>query len=102
MRYGGENPMDQRIESFLGDVLALAGAERDAVREGVRVALADCEAIFRAQETNKRMRDQAARVSRALCRTRVVAEMHQRRGTQIAEHLKLVLSIIDRQGRVEL
>ena len=62
-----------------------------------RVALADCEAIFRAQETHKRMRDQAARVSRALCRTRVVAEMHQRRGTPIAEHLKLVLSVIDRQ-----
>jgi hypothetical protein len=67
--------MDQRIESFLADVLALAGEAPDAVRKGVRVALADCEAIFRAQEPNKRMRDQAARVSRALCRTRVVAEM---------------------------
>jgi hypothetical protein len=69
----------------------------DAIREGVRVALADCEAIFRARETNKRMRDKAALVCRALCRTRVVAEMHQRRGTPTAEHLKLVLSIIDRQ-----
>jgi hypothetical protein len=29
--------MDQRIESFLGDVLALAGEEPDAIREGVRV-----------------------------------------------------------------
>jgi hypothetical protein len=57
--------MDQRIESFLADVLALAGESPDAIREGVRVALADCEAIFRAQETNKRMRDQAARVCRA-------------------------------------
>jgi hypothetical protein len=45
------------------------------------------------------MRDQSARVSRALCRTRVVAENHQRRGTPTAEHLKLVLSIIDRQER---
>ena len=34
---------------------------------------------------------------RILCRTRVVAEMYQRRRTQIAEHLKLVLTIIDRQ-----
>jgi hypothetical protein len=51
---------------------------RTPVRAGVRVALADSEAIFRAQEPNKRMRDQAARVSRALCRSRVVAEMHQR------------------------
>jgi predicted phage tail protein len=48
--------MDQRIESFLADVLALAGEEPDAIREGVRVALADCEAIFRLQEPKKRMR----------------------------------------------
>jgi hypothetical protein len=34
--------MDQRIESFLADVLALAGENPDAIREGVRVALADC------------------------------------------------------------
>ena len=63
------------------------------------MALADCEAIFRAQETNKRMRDNAALVCRPLCRARVIAEMHQRRGTQIAEHLTLVLSVIDRQER---
>jgi hypothetical protein len=88
--------MDQRIEAFLADVVALAGEDLDAVREGVRVALASCEAIFRARETNKRMRDKAALVCRALCCARVVAEMHQRRGTQIAE-LKLVLTIIDRQ-----
>jgi hypothetical protein len=44
------NSMDQRIESNLGDVLALAGEEPDAVPEGVRVALAKCEAIFRLQE----------------------------------------------------
>ena len=67
--------MDQRIESFLADVLALTGEQPDAIREGVRVALNDCEAIFRAQEANKRMRDQAARVCRALCRSRVVAEL---------------------------
>ena len=45
-----ESLMDRRIESFLGDVLALAGEEPDAVWEGVRVALAKCEAIFRLQE----------------------------------------------------
>jgi hypothetical protein len=42
--------MDQRIEAFLADVLALADENPDAIREGVRVVLADCEAIFRAQE----------------------------------------------------
>jgi hypothetical protein len=59
--------------------------------------MADCEAIFRAREVNKRMRDKAAHACRALCRARVVEEMQRRRGTQIAEHLKLVLNIIDRQ-----
>jgi hypothetical protein len=43
------------------------------------------------------MKDKAAHACRALCRAGVVAEMHQRRGTRIAEHLKLVLRIIDRQ-----
>jgi hypothetical protein len=93
--------MDQRIEAFLADVLALAGEEPDAVREGVHIALADCEAIFRAQETNKRMRDKAAHACRALCRARVIEELQRRKGTQIAEHLKLVRNFLDRPGRVE-
>ncbi len=42
--------MDRRIESFLRDVLALAGEDPDTVREGVQAALASCEAIFRVQE----------------------------------------------------
>jgi hypothetical protein len=41
--------MDQRIESFLGDVLALAGEEPDVVLEGMRVALAKCGRSFRLQ-----------------------------------------------------
>jgi len=35
--------MDERIELFLADVLALEGESPDAIREGVNVALADCE-----------------------------------------------------------
>ena len=89
--------MDRRIESFLGDVLALASENPDAVRDGVRVALADCEEIFRAQEKNKRMRTRRLTPAAPLCRARVAEELQQRRGTQIAEHLKLVLTIIDRQ-----
>ena len=45
-------PLDQRIESFLADILAVAGEDLDAIARWVRVALADCEEIFRAQETN--------------------------------------------------
>jgi hypothetical protein len=43
----------------------------------VRVTVADCEAIFRAQEPKKRMRDQAAHACRALCRARVAEELPQ-------------------------
>jgi hypothetical protein len=91
--------MDQRIESFLTDVLALAGEEPETVSQGVRRALGDCKAIFRAGQRYKHLRDQTALICRTLCRSRVVAEMHQRRGTRLAEHLKLVLAIIDRQMR---
>ena len=90
-------PMDQRIKSFLADVLALAGEEPDVVRDEVRVALGDYTAIFWAQEPNKLMKDKAARGCHVLCRDRVAEELERRRGTPIAEHLKLALSIIDRQ-----
>ena len=43
------------------------------------------------------MRDNAALVCRALCRARIVEEMQRRKRTPIAEHLRLVLSVIDRQ-----
>jgi hypothetical protein len=88
-------PMDERIEAFLADVLALEGEEPNAVREAVRIALADYEQVFRAQEVNKRMKEKAAHACHALCRARVVEEMGLRRGTATAEHLKLVLSVIE-------
>ena len=65
---GLTDPMDQRIESFLADILALAGEDLDAIARWVRVALADCEEIFRAQETNRLFRDDGDpyRVSRGV------------------------------------
>jgi hypothetical protein len=74
---GVESLMDRRIESFLGDVLALAGEEPNAVREGVRVALAKGEAIFRLQEPKKRMRDQAAVNAGAKMHRLAGAKIHQ-------------------------
>ncbi|MFY9839640.1 MAG: hypothetical protein WAK55_24845 [Xanthobacteraceae bacterium] len=88
--------MDERVEAFLADVLALEGEEATAIREAARVALADCEQVFRAQEVNKRMKEKAAHACHALCRARVVEEVRLRKGTTTAEHLKLVLSVIDR------
>jgi hypothetical protein len=40
--------MDERVEAFLADVLALEGEEANAMREGVRGALTDYEQLFRA------------------------------------------------------
>jgi hypothetical protein len=87
--------MDERVEAFLADVLALEGEDVNAIREGVRVALADYAQLFRAQEVNKRMREKAAHACQALCRTRVVEEIRLRKGTSTADHLKLVLTVID-------
>ena len=87
--------MDERIESFLSDVLALEGEHSNLVRERVRVLLANYERQFRKTETHKRMKDKAAHACHALCRARVVEEMQRRKGTLTAVHLKIVLSVID-------
>ena len=63
------------------DVPPLEGENANAIREGVRVALADYEQIFRAQEVNKRMKDKAAHACHALCRARLVEEIRRRKGT---------------------
>jgi len=55
---------DARMESFLADVLALEGENPDAIREGVYVALGDCEEIFKAQEVNRPMKDEGQGDSR--------------------------------------
>jgi len=86
---------DARIESFLADVLALEGEGPNAIREGVHVAIADCEQIFRAQEVNRRMKDKAAHACHALCRARIVEEIKRRKGTATSEYLKVVLTLID-------
>ena len=64
-----ERSMDQRIECFLTDdrCSRARGRRPGGVGEGVRAS--DCDAIFRAREDNKRMKDQAARVCRVLCHT---------------------------------
>ena len=87
--------MDERIESFLADVLALERENSHAIRERVRIVLADYEQIFRAQEVHRRMKDKAAHACHMLCRARVVEEIRRRKGAPEADHLKLVLSVID-------
>jgi hypothetical protein len=73
--------MVQRIEAFLADVLALAGEDLDAVREGVRVALASCEALFR-------VRDRRALEARA--------ERHRPAGALVCPSAALRLLEIDK------
>ena len=88
--------MDERIEAFLADVLALEGEKPEAISAGVRVALGDAETIFRAQEDNRRMKDRAVHACHALCRSRLVDEMKRRKGTPTADHLKVVLGLLDK------
>jgi hypothetical protein len=94
--------MDERVEAFLEGVLVLEGEISHLRREGVLRQLAICEKQFRDDEPNKRMKDTAARVCRGLCRARVLEEMRRRKGTSTAEHLKIVLSVIDDWARFQL
>ena len=87
--------MDDRIEAFLKDVLALEGENLNTIREGVRVRLAFYERQFRNSETDKRMKDKATHAGHMLCRMRVVEEIWRRRGTSTAEHLKMAVGVID-------
>ena len=73
----------------------LEGENPDTIREGVHVALGDCEEVFKAQEVNRRMKDKAAHACRALCRARILEEIKHRKGTATSEHLRVVLSVID-------
>ena len=86
---------DAPVEVFLIDILSLEGANPDAIRDGVHVALADCADIFKAQEVNRRMKDKAVRACHVLCRARLVEEIQRRKGTTTAEHLKYLLRVID-------
>ena len=88
--------MDERIEAFLADELALEGEKPEAISAGVRVALGDADTIFRAREDNRRMKDRAVQACHALCRSRLVEEMKRRKGTPTADHLKLVLGILEK------
>jgi hypothetical protein len=88
--------MDKHVEEFLADVLALEGEKPEAISAGVRVALGDVETIFRAREDNRRMKDRAVHACHALCRSQLVEEMRRRKGTPTADHLKLVLGILDK------
>jgi hypothetical protein len=92
--------MDERIEAFLNDVLALQGEISHLVREGVRRNLVICEKQFRDSEPDKHMKDQAAQACRVLCRARVVAEIRRCKGTSTGEYLKIVLSVIDDRARL--
>ena len=77
--FGGERLSAKLTGGTAGkpDGPAHRSSSATSVREGVRVALAKCEAIFRLQEPKKRMRDQAAHACRALCRARVAEELQR-------------------------
>ena len=52
--------MDDRVEAFLRDVLALEGQNSIDVRRGVRHHLAGCEKLFRDAEPDEQTKEKAA------------------------------------------
>src|SRR5262249_15765528 len=89
-----EETMDERIETFLTEVLSLEGQNSNVVREGVRSCLREWEGLFRDAEPDGVRKDEAVRRCHKLCRQGVVEEIERQSGPT-AEHLKLVLSVID-------
>jgi hypothetical protein len=92
--------MDERIEAFLRDVLSLEGENSNVVREGVRRHLAEYEKQFRNAETDERMKDRAVEACQTLCRSRLLEEIPRHKGTPTADHLKLVLSVVEGPARL--
>ena len=92
--------MDHRVEAFLRDVLALEGENYVDVRRGVRHRLTGCEKLFRDAEPDEQMKEKAAQSCRALCRARVLEEIPRHKRTETAEHLKLVLDIVNLRMRL--
>jgi len=89
---------DDRVDAFLKGVLALQGENSNVVLQGVRLYLSNCERQFRHTETYRRMKDKAAGAGHMLCRARVFEEIQRRKGTPTADHLQLVLEVIDRSA----
>jgi hypothetical protein len=86
--------MDERIEAFLKDVLALEGDDPSVIREGVRAHLAAYEKLFRDAETKRRVKDQAAHAAHTPCRARMVEEKQRWKRTSTTEHLMATTSAI--------
>jgi hypothetical protein len=87
--------MDERIEAFLLDVLEDEGESSNLVRENTRRYIATYEEMFRDEEVYDHKKDEAARRCRDWCRQRVLDELDQREGTSTADHLRMVLSVIE-------
>ena len=79
--------------------MAFEREDSNVIGEGVHQRLAVYEKQFCAAETDKRMKGMAFRAFYVLARTLVVEEIKRCKGTSTAEHLKIVLSVIDRARR---
>jgi hypothetical protein len=82
--------------SFWHDVSAHLRSE-----VGIQPALRSCAGVhqvrFACRQALPAVNERGSDLPRALCRARVTEELQRLRGTRIAEHLRLVLSTIDRQ-----
>ena len=56
--------------------------------------------VLRDAEPDKEMKEKAAHSCRILCRARVLEEIPRHKRTETAEHLKLVLDIVNLRTRL--
>jgi hypothetical protein len=74
---------------------ARGGEKADAVREGARAALVDCDAIFRAQEVNKAHEREGDSHLPARCAVIAWSRRCSDAGERTSQNMKLVLSVMD-------
>jgi hypothetical protein len=87
--------MDDRVEGFLKDVLALMGATPSRVSDRVSFHAAQCEQMFRDAETDPRKMDAVAAHCQTLCIERVRQEMERSHSDDRRDYLQLVLAVLE-------
>ena len=87
--------MDDRVEAFLKDVLALMGASPSRVSERVSFHAAQCEQMLRDGEPDPAKKDAVAAHSRTLCIERVSHEIERSQSHDRRDHLQLVLAVLE-------
>ncbi len=87
--------MDDRVEAFLKEVLALMGATPSRVSDRVSFHAAQCEQMFRDAEEDADNKNAVAAHCRMICIERVREEMERSKSDDRRGYLQLVLALLE-------